>query len=128
MSEKPRAAAAGGSASRKNVVQLVFRDKEALYAAYMPALRHGGLFMPTTRTLEYRLGDEVYLLVTLPDDSQRYSVVGRAAWITPAKASGGRTQGVGVGFADDQRSQEIRLRIEQILGTAIASSRPTQTL
>lgn len=128
MSVKQREGAAAGASPRKNVVQLVFRDKEALYAAYMPALRHGGLFMPTTRTLEYRLGDEVFLLVTLPDDGHRYSIVGRAAWITPAKASGGRTQGVGVGFVDDQRSQEIRLRIEQILGTAIASARPTQTL
>lgn len=114
--------------SKPNVVQLMFRDKEALYAAYMPALRFGGLFMPTTRTPKTRLGDEVYLLVTLPDDPTRYSVAGAVAWITPAKASGGRTQGVGIRFPDDDRAQELRLRIEQVLGTMVASSRPTQTL
>lgn len=116
------------AAAKPNVVQLVFREKEALYAAYMPALRHGGLFMPTARTPEYRLGDEVYLLVSLPEDPKRYSIVGSVAWITPAKASGGRTQGVGVKFQDDERAQELRLRIEQILGALVASSRPTQTL
>lgn len=112
--------------ARPSVIQLVFREKGALYAAYIPALTDGGLFVPTTR--EYRLGEDIYLLLSLPDDPQRYPVAGKVAWITPANASGGRTQGVGVRFPNDEKTRVVKIRIEEILGTALSSSRPTQTL
>lgn len=112
--------------TRPSVIQLVFREKGALYAAYIPAFIDGGLFVPTTR--EYHLGDDIYLLLSLPDDAQRYPVAGKIAWITPPNASGGRTQGVGVKFPNDEKTRLLRLKIEQILGTAISSSKPTQTL
>ena len=112
--------------SRPAVIQLVFREKGALYAAYIPSLREGGVFVPTSR--DYRLGEDIYLLLTLPDDPQRYPVAGKVAWLTPANASGGRTQGVGVCFPADEKSRVLRMRIEQALGTAISSSKPTQTI
>lgn len=117
---------AGTPGGRPSVIQLVFREKGALYAAYMPLLTDGGLFVPTTR--EYRLGDDVYLLLSLPDDPQRYPVAGKVAWVTPPNASAGRTQGVGVGFPGDEKTRLLKLRIEEILGTSVASARPTQTL
>jgi len=120
----PAAAAAAGG--RPSVIQLVFREKGALYAAYIPLLTDGGLFVPTTR--EYRLGEDIYLLLSLPDDPQRYPVAGKVAWITPANASGGRTQGVGVRFPSDEKTRLLRLRIEETLGTTISSSKPTQTI
>ena len=46
----------------------------------------------------------------------------------PANAYGGRTQGVGVRFPGDEKTRLIRVRIEEILGTAVSSSKPTQTL
>jgi type IV pilus assembly protein PilZ len=87
----PGAAAPASVAARPSVIQLVFREKGALYAAYIPLLTDGGLFVPTAR--EYRLGEDIYLLLSLPDDPQRYPVAGKVAWITPNNASGGRTQG-----------------------------------
>lgn len=118
--------ASAAAPARPSVIQLVFREKGALYAAYIPAFTDGGLFVPTTR--EYRLGDDIYLLLSLPDDNQRYPVAGKIAWITPANASGGRSQGVGVRFPGDEKTRLLRAKIEQILGTAISSSKPTQTL
>lgn len=112
--------------SRPSVIQLVFREKGALYAAYIPLMSDGGLFVPTTR--DYKLGEDIYLLLSLPEDSQRYPVAGKVAWITPANASGGRTQGVGVRFPSDEKTRVLRLRIEELLGTSISSSKPTQTL
>ena len=124
----PASAGAGASsaAGRPSVIQLVFREKGALYAAYIPAFTDGGLFVPTTR--DYKLGEDIYLLLSLPDDNQRYPVAGKIAWITPANASGGRTQGVGVRFPADEKTRLLRVKIEQILGTNISSSKPTQTL
>ena len=125
----PRGAMPGApvsSGTRPSVIQLVFREKGALYAAYIPLLSEGGLFVPTTR--EYRLGEDIYLLLSLPDDPQRYPVAGKVAWITPANASGGRTQGVGVRFPADEKTRGVRLKIEEILGTTVSSSKPTQTI
>ena len=120
------AAAAATSASRPSVIQLVFREKGALYAAYIPLFTEGGLFVPTTR--DYKLGEDIYLLLSLPDDPQRYPVAGKVAWLTPPNASGGRTQGVGVRFPTDEKTRLLRVKIEEILGTSISSSKPTQTI
>ncbi|ARN20416.1 PilZ domain-containing protein [Piscinibacter gummiphilus] len=117
---------AAANAPRPSVIQLVFREKGALYAAYIPVFTDGGLFVPTTR--EYKLGEDIYLLLSLPDDPQRYPVAGKVAWITPANASGGRTQGVGVRFPSDEKTRLLRVKIEEVLGTSIASSKPTQTI
>ena len=119
-------ASSAAAPGRPSVIQLVFREKGALYAAYIPAFTDGGLFVPTPR--EYVLGDDVYLLLSLPEDNQRYPVAGKVGWITPPNASGGRTQGVGVRFPADEKTRLLRLKIEEILGTNISSSKPTQTL
>ena len=117
-----RAAAPSGltvpapAATRPSVIQLVFRERGALYAAYMPMFSEGGIFVPTTR--DYKLGEDIYLLLSLPDDPQRYPVAGKVGWITPANASGGRTQGVGVRFPTDEKSRALRARIEESLGTS----------
>ena len=111
---------------RPSVIQLAIKEKAALYAAYIPLLTDGGLFVPTTR--DYKLGEDIYLLLSLPDDPQRYPVAGKVAWLTPNNASGGRTQGVGVRFPADEKTRGLKLKIEEMLGTAISSSKPTQTL
>lgn len=131
MSEAPArnllsAAAPSPAAARPSVIQLVFREKGALYAAYMPVFSDGGLFVPTTR--EYKVGEDIYLLLSLPEDPQRYPVAGKVGWITPANASGGRTQGVGVRFPTDEKTRLLKLKIEELLGTAISSAKPTQTI
>lgn len=111
---------------RPSVIQLAIKEKSALYAAYIPLFTNGGLFIPTTR--DYQLGDAVYVLISLPDDPQRYPVAGKVAWVTPAKAANNRTQGVGVVFPDDDKSVALRLKIEEILGAHLAADRPTQTI
>ena len=74
------------NAPRPSVMQLAIKEKGALYAAYIPFFVEGGIFVPTQR--DYKLGDDVYVLLTLPEDTQRYPVAGRVAWVTPARAAG----------------------------------------
>ena len=112
--------------ARPSVVQLAIKEKAALYAAYIPLFSEGGMFIPTAR--DYKLGDDVYVLLTLPEDTQRYPVAGKVAWITPARAAGNRTQGVGVRFPSDEKSRLLKIKIEEILGAHLASDRPTQTI
>jgi len=119
-------ASAASAVARPSVIQLVFREKGALYAAYMPLFAEGGLFVLTTR--EYKLGEDIYLLLSLPEDPQRYPVAGKVGWITPANASGGRTQGVGVKFPSDEKTRALKQKIEEALGTMLQSAKPTQTI
>ena len=84
------------------------------------------MFIPTTR--DYQLGDDIYVLLTLPDNTQRYPIAGKVAWVTPAGAAGNRTQGVGIQFPPDEKSKQLKFKIEEILGQHLASERPTQTI
>lgn len=118
--------AEASGAARPTVIQLSIKEKAALYAAYIPLFTEGGIFVPSAR--EYKLGMDVYVLLTLPDDPQRYPVAGKIAWITPAGAAGARTQGIGIRFPADDKSRQLKARIEEILGAHLASDRPTQTL
>lgn len=114
------------NAPRPSVMQLNIKEKAALYAAYIPFFEEGGIFVPTPR--EYRLGDDVYVLLTLPDDPQRYPVAGRVAWVSPARVGGNRTQGVGIHFPKDEKSRQLKHKIEEILGSALGSDKATQTI
>ena len=118
--------APSASPPRPSVIQLAIKEKAALYAAYIPLFSEGGIFIPTSR--EYKLGDDIYVLLTLPEDPQRYPVAGKVAWVTPPKAAGSRTQGVGILFPKDDKSKVLKLKIEEILGSNMASERPTQTM
>jgi type IV pilus assembly protein PilZ len=122
----PGPSAANTAPARPSVIQLAIKEKGALYAAYIPLFAEGGIFIPTSR--EYRLGDDVYVLLTLPDDPQRYPVAGKVAWITPARAAGNRSPGVGIRFPADEKSRQLKARIEEALGGTMASDRPTQTI
>ena len=114
------------AARRGGMLSLNISSKSALYAAFMPYLRHGGLFIPTNKP--YEIGDEVFMLLALMEDPSRLPVSGRVAWITPANAQNGKIQGIGVHFNNDEAGIEIRRKIEGLLGGTLTSNRPTHTL
>jgi type IV pilus assembly protein PilZ len=123
----PAHAANGGAAvARPSVLSLPIKEKAALYAAYMPFLTNGGIFVPTNKP--YKIGDEIYLILTLMDDPTKYPIAGKVAWVTPAGATNNKAQGIGVHFSSDESGQRVRARIEELLGAALRSSRATHTL
>lgn len=114
------------SPNRPSVLSLAIKEKAALYAAFMPFLKSGGIFVPTNKN--YRLGEEIYLILTLLDDPAKYPIAGKVAWITPAGAGNNKSQGIGVHFPEDESGTRIRLRVEELLGAAVRSSRATHTI
>jgi type IV pilus assembly protein PilZ len=129
MAESPAASSAvagGAGVARPSVLSLPIKEKAALYAAYMPFLKNGGIFVPTSKS--YKVGDEIYLILTLMDDPTKYPIAGKIAWITPAGANNGKAQGIGVHFSADDSGQRVKARIEELLGAALRSSRATHTL
>lgn len=111
---------------RPSVLSLAIKERSALYTAYMPFLKNGGIFVPTQRS--YKLGDEIFVILELMDEPQKLPIAGRVAWVTPANASNNKTQGIGVHFPDDESGQRARVIIEKHLGSAVRSTRPTHTV
>ena len=112
--------------AKPGAICLNIKDKAILYAAYMGYVKGGGIFIPTARP--YKLGDEIFMLISLSDDPTRLPVAGRVVWVTPAGCHGNRVQGVGVQFKEDESGVQARRRIEGLLGGHLQSARPTHTL
>lgn len=114
------------AASRPDVLSLNIREKSALYAAYMSTLKGGGIFIPTNKN--YRIGDEVFMLLSIMGDPNKLPVAGRVVWITPAGTQGNKVKGIGVQFNSDESGTAARIKIESVLGGYLQSSRPTHTM
>ena len=115
----------GGRDPRQGILSLTIRDKSALYAAYMPFIKNGGLFIPTSKT--YKLGDEVFMLLTLMDSKEKLPVAGKVVWITPRGSQGNKTAGVGVQFSELDKGA-TKHKIENQLAGALKSDRATHTM
>ncbi len=114
-----------GNEARQGILSLTIKDKSALYAAYMPFVKGGGLFIPTKK--RYNVGDEVFMLLSLMDEPEKIPVAGKIVWITPFGAQGNRVAGIGVQFSS-QDEGAARNKIEGFLAGALDSDRPTHTL
>lgn len=112
-------------APRQGILSLSIKDKNALYAAYMPFVLNGGLFIPTNR--EYAMGQEVFMLLNLMEETERLPIAGKVIWITPPGSEGYRTSGVGVQFSD-QDGGMARNKIETYLAGSLDSDRSTHTM
>ncbi len=110
---------------RQGILSLTIKDKSALYAAYMPFIKNGGLFIPTSKG--YQVGDEVFMLLTLMEEPEKIPVAGSIVWITPKGAQGNRAAGIGVQFSD-QDGGVARNKIETYLAGALKADRPTHTM
>lgn len=113
------------SSPKHGILQLTIKDKGALYAAYMPFVKNGGLFIPTNK--QYNIGDEVFMLLTLMDEKDRLPVAGKIIWITPKGAQGNKARGIGVQFSEQDKGV-TRGKIETHLAGILESDRITHTM
>ncbi len=118
--------AADTQTGRPGAISLNIKEKAILYAAYMPYVRGGGIFIPTARP--YKLGDEIFMLITLMDDTAKLPVAGKVVWLTPAGCHGNRVQGVGVQFKEDESGAMVKSRIEKLLSGQVQLTRQTHTM
>ncbi|MGI9277152.1 MAG: PilZ domain-containing protein [Endozoicomonas sp.] len=114
----------GKGGGMSGILSLTIKDSSSLYSSYMPFITGGGLFIPTAK--QYRLGDEVFIRLTLMEEADKIPVPGKVVWITPQGAQGNRTVGIGVQFTD--ATDTVRNRIEAYLVGILKSDRETSTL
>lgn len=110
---------------KPGVLSLAIKEKTALYTAYMAYIKGGGLFIPTNKP--FKIGEEVFMLLSLIDDPVKLKVVGHVVWVTPTTQAS-KPQGIGVQFSEKDGGLEARNKIEGLLGSALKSSRPTHTM
>lgn len=109
---------------RSGILSLTIREESVLYAAYMPFLKNGGLFIPTAK--QYHLGDDVFMLLKLMDEPEKIPVAGKVVWITPKGAQSNKVAGIGVQFNGDDET--ARGKIETYLAGSLKSDRATHTM
>lgn len=113
------------TAPRQGILSLTIKDKNSLYASYMPFVINGGLFIPTNK--QYAMGQEVFMLLNLMEETERLPIAGKIIWKTPAGSQVYRTSGIGVQFSD-QDGGVARNKIETYLAGALESDRATHTM
>ena len=123
MADTPKSAAP--AVGRQGIMSLSLKDKGSLYASYMPFIRNGGMFIPSAKS--YQLGDDVFILLTLMDETEKIPLAGRVIWLTPKGAQGNRPAGFGVQFSD-MDGGATRNKIEGYLAGLIQAERATHTL
>ena len=110
---------------RQGVISLAIKDKAMLHSSYMPFVKGGGIFIPTEKTFE--LGDEVFLLLTILDDPERFAITGKVVWINYRTTPGGRQMGVGIQFGGAE-SANLQKKIEAQLAGYIRAEQNTNTM
>ncbi|KTC73512.1 Myxococcus xanthus paralogous domain [Legionella bozemanae] len=106
-------------------INCTFFNEASLYAAYMPFIKGGGLFIHTN--INYLFGSIVKLLIKLMDEDEFYVVDGKIVWITPKGAQGNKAPGVGVQFIGEN-SRYLCNKIETYLAGMLKSSQLTDTI
>ena len=114
--------ARGGA--KKTMIALTIKDKMVLHSYYMPWVKNGGLFI-ANRT-EYDVGDDVFILLNLMDESEKIPVAGKVVWIAKKGVKSPHTPGVGIQFSDPDNIAKDK--IETYLAGSIGSANSTATM
>lgn len=108
-----------------SIINVSLPNKNILYASYMPFVTDGGLFVRTNR--KHNLGDEVFLLIDLPDEEEKIPVTGRVVWISPVN-QGNRIQGVGIQFSPADSAKAMPKIMKHLAGLLDNNTQPTFTM
>ena len=106
------------------IIQVNIPDKDTLYASYMPYVVGGGLFVPTKQPIQ--LGEEVFVLATLPEQSQKIPLTGKVIWISQ-KQNGIKPQGFGIKLRGE-KGIYFRSEAERVLAGLKTEGRRSYTM
>jgi len=81
------------------IIQLNIPDRATLQASYMSFVQGGGLFIPSKQAV--KLGDEIFVLATLPEQSQKIPLTGKVIWIS-RKQTGVKPHGFAIQLSGEK--------------------------
>ncbi len=107
------------------ILNYPIKDIAMLYASYLPFVRNGGIFIPSNQPK--KIGDDVFVAITLPSSSERMPLNGKVVWINH-RQSGNRPQGFAVQFGTDATGLQVKNEVERLLAGKIDSPQATFTM
>lgn len=105
---------------------LTILDRNRAADLIMPFVSNGGLFIETEQ--KFRLGDSVFVLLTIGDENKKFPVNGKVVWINQDSSRTNRPIGVGIQFGTDDTAQAAWVAIEHLAGTLTTSLNQTATI
>ena len=109
---------------RGTIINVSVKDADELHACYMPFVTNGGLFIESNKPP--KLGDEVFVVLELMDEPDKFPLSGKVIWITPGGVGSNRKQGFGIQLSED--SVGLVSKIESYIAGLMNSDRTTHTL
>lgn len=106
------------------LLQVNINDRETLQSSYMPFVEGGGLFIPTKHLV--KMGEEIFILATLPNQTQKIPITGKVIWIS-YKQSGIKPQGFGLQLTGDKGAY-YKMEAEKILAGSMSTARASFTM
>lgn len=106
------------------IIQANLPDKESLQASYMPYVTGGGLFIASQQTVQ--MGQELFVVANLPNQSQKFPITGKVIWISPKK-HGMKPQGFAIQLSGEKGVQ-FRNEAERVLAGSLNADKPTFTM
>lgn len=97
------------------------KDKQTLLAAYMPFVKHGGLFL---KGVSLPMGAPVGVLIDIPGESMKFGLDGKVVWVN----SNGINLGVGVQFSESPSLVQFKIKVEVLLLGLDRTKSTTHTL
>ncbi len=113
------------SLAERGIIQFNITDSKMLYACYMPFVKGCGIFYPELSG--QTLGDEVFLLLRLPETEERFATAAKVVWQNSPQKLGRRIPGLGLQIMG-RDADTIRERIKELLGKQAESPMPTATM
>ena len=106
------------------IIQANIPDLETLYLSYMPYVVDGGLFIPSKQPVQ--MGEEIFVLATLPEQSQKIPLTGKVIWISQ-KQNGVKLQGFGIQLSGE-KGRYYKAAAERLLAGLKSSNRNSYTM
>ena len=106
------------------IVHANIPDVEPLIASYMHYVVGGGLFVPSKQAV--KMGDEVFLLATLPEQSIKIPLTGKVIWISQ-KQNGIKPQGFGIQLSGE-KGVYFKTEAERLLAGLKSEGRRSYTM
>ena len=106
------------------LIQANISDRATLQASYMPYIQGGGLFIASKQAV--KMGEEVFVLASRPNQSQKIPLTGKVIWIS-YKHTGLKPQGFAIQLAGE-KGNYYRMEAEKFLAGSMSSDLPSFTM
>ena len=106
------------------LIQVNIPDRATLQASYMPFIQGGGLFVPSKNPI--KMGEEVFVLAGLPEQTQKVPLTGKVVWISH-KQTMAKPQGFAIQLTGE-KGIYYKNEAEKMLAGSMSLVRPSYTM